>query len=145
MKILLTDKKRFTKQVLSMGNLSVISNFQDHDFLRLYVSNQIIITLFSDLIDHDELIFVFSYLCKLSSTRGKRAIIEKLSVVQDDITGYLSKPSLLAWRKLLRRLPKCISRLKSLRNFSSLPAVKQAEIVRLLMTLTSLRRLFTVN
>jgi hypothetical protein len=99
-------------------------------------------TLFHDLITKKEILVILAFALRLITTRGNRSLIEKFSGYQDDIVSYISaEDKRIAWQTLQGKLPKCISRLKSLKHFNKFPAVKQAEIIRLMLTLTNFRRL----
>jgi hypothetical protein len=130
---------------LFKSELNVPGHYLNNDrsvFVRFYVTKQLVETLFHDLITKKELLVILAFALRLITTRGNRSLIEKFSGYQDDIVSYISaEDKRIAWQTLQGKLPKCVSRLKSLKHFNKLPAVKQAEIIRLLLTITNFRRL----
>lgn len=130
---------------LFKSELNVPGHYLNNDrsvFVRFYVTKQLVETLFHDLITKKEILVILAFALRLITTRGNRSLIEKFSGYQDDIVSYISaEDKRIAWQTLQGKLPKCISRLKSLKHFNKFPAVKQAEIIRLMLTLTNFRRL----
>lgn len=136
----------FKHRLLIQGPTHYLKLFSDRDFRRMYVAKGVIESIFVSLITEKELYTFFHYIVTLLATRGTRAIIENLSRYQPDIEGYLKRSDESTWLELLRKLPKCMSRLKSLKRIREMPCREdKVNVIRLLLTLCLVKRLFVVD